>query len=56
MYVPYYQNKEQYELFIENRKKDILYLKNAIDVAKKRIKDKEFYQDWLSSDELIFDK
>lgn len=56
MYVPFFQDAKQYELFIENREKDIISLKEAIVVAKQRIKDKEFYFNWLKEDKLIFDK
>jgi len=43
MYVPFYQDRVQYERFIELRKEEIIILQEVIKEAEKRIKNKEWY-------------
>ena len=47
MYVPFYQDRVQYERFIELRKEEIIILQEVIKEAEKRIKNKEWYSNWI---------
>ena len=45
--VPYYTNEKCYKIYIQKRKEDIKNCKECIKQAEKRIKEWEYYPDWL---------
>ncbi len=50
--VPFYHNEECYKMYIEARKTDIKNCQEAIKIAEKRIKSKEFYFNWLKEKDI----